>query len=126
MDAERVGGEGVAPARVVEGINHDLGRIIGEDIFPARHARADLFGFFVPADEHGVEIMSVVGEIGVGILGGLGAIRRLTGDEPGDLQHVLGHGRDRMHAFEVCQPGRSFDAGNLNNGRSRERSRREQ
>src|SRR5437870_989121 len=57
LDAERVGGESVAPAGIVEGINHDLRRIIGEDVFAARHARADFLRLVIPTHENGVQVV---------------------------------------------------------------------
>src|ERR1700680_3904099 len=81
LDPERIGGKGVAAARIVEGVDHDLGRIVGEDIFAPRHTRADLLRLLVPAYENSVKIVLVVGEINVGVLCRLGAIGGLASNE---------------------------------------------
>ena len=73
----------------------------------------------------GVKVAIVVGQIHVGVLGRPGAVSRLTGNEAGNFQHVLGNASDGMHFFEICELGWSINAGNLYRGRHSQRPRRQ-
>ena len=117
MNAKRIRGEGVGATGVVESVDHDLDRIVGEHILPARHASANLRRFTVPGHEYGVKIVLVVGEVDVGLLRRLGAVRRLAHDEACHLHHFSGYPGAGLHLFEIGERGRGVDAGNLDGGR---------
>ncbi len=116
LDAERVRGENIGAARVVEGINHDLGRVVFINVFAAPHARADFLRFAIPADEHGVEIARVVSEINIGRLRRRRAIARLALHEVRNFHHLAGNARARLHVFEVGERGRRAHAWNAECG----------
>ncbi len=48
---------------VVEGVEHDLDRIVGEDVFAATETGPNFFGFAVEANENRVEVLVVVSEV---------------------------------------------------------------
>src|SRR5579885_1993252 len=117
LDAQWVGGEGVAAARVVERVEHDLDGIIGENVFAPRHAGADLVGVAVPGDEGRVEVVLVVGEVDVGLLRGLRAIGRFAHHETGDFEHMVGDPAAGLHVLEIRERRRRVDARDADGGR---------
>ena len=126
LDAQRVGGKGVAAAGIVESVDHDLGGIVGEDIFPPGHAGADFVGLLIPADENGVQIVRVVREIDVRILRRLGAVSGFARDEAGHLEHGLAEAGRRTHSLEVSQGGCGFDSRDVNDRGRRKKQLAEQ
>src|SRR6267143_1428505 len=125
LDPERIGGKGIAAACVVEGVDHDLGRIVGEDIFAARHARTDLLRLLVPAYENSVEVALVIGEINVGVLCRFGAVGGLASNEACHLHHAAGNASTGLHVLEVSERWWRVNARDLNGRRRAEGERRQ-
>ena len=69
---------------VVERIQLDLDRFVGEHLFPSAQMGPNLVGFVVPRHEDDVEELGVVAEIDVGLLAGRLPVIRLALQKTGD------------------------------------------
>ena len=85
MNPERVRQECVGAAMIVECVEHDLDRVVVEDVLATRKPGADFIWFRVKADEDDIEVVPVIAEVHVSWLRTRGPRPRLALLEAGNV-----------------------------------------
>ena len=107
MNPERVRQECVGAAMIVECVEHDLDRVVVEDVIATGEPGADFIWFRVKADEDDVQVPVIVAQIGVSLLGGRLAIVRNPLRELINLGKFSFPGTARLHFKECLQAWRT-------------------
>ena len=100
LDAQRIDLEGVCAPSIVKRIQHHLDRVIFTHIFAACRVRA-YFATLIEADEHDVEVLGVVSQVGLGRFRDRFSVMRIALGETGHLRHLHRHVARRLHGEKV-------------------------
>src|SRR2546421_9539669 len=92
----------VSPSAIVKRIQHDLDRVVIEDISPPRHPRPHL-GWIIETYEHHVQVLLVVAQICLGSLRRGIAIVRVSLYETCNFDHLGRICSCRHHTKKVFQ-----------------------
>ncbi len=103
----------VSAPMIVEAINPDINKVIVPDIVTMTEVSANLTRLLIKTNEHGVEILIVVAQIGDGALAHRIAIVRDPLPESFDSCHFAGHARAGFHGHEVLERRRLLHARNV-------------
>ncbi len=86
LDAQGIDDEGEGALAVVEGVDVDEGQVVLEDVVALADGGLDLGRLVVETAEGEVEVLGVVGDVGLRALGGFLAVIRLEGLEAVELE----------------------------------------
>src|SRR6266853_5955008 len=98
----------------MERIEHDLDRIVVEDVLAPGKPGANFLGLSVEAHEDGVKILVIISQVDFGPLRNRSAVAGNPLRETRDLGQFALPCRRRLHAEEIFETGRTGDAWDTN------------
>ena len=103
LQSQRVYHKLVSAAVIVEAVNPDINKVIVPNIVTMTQMSTNLARLLIKTDEHGVEVLIVIAQIGDSSLTYRVAIVRDPLPESFDACHFAGHARARLHGHEVLE-----------------------